>query len=77
MPSATRPAQGRSFLTLLSLMVLVGVEIFAVALSGGWAVAGLFELGELVGYVLMAVFSVIGAYLLLQLWRKAAAAEEG
>lgn len=56
----------------MSLMVLIGIEVFAVALSGGWAVAGLFELGDTIGYVLMAVFGVVAAWLMLQLWRKAA-----
>ncbi|MET0429680.1 MAG: hypothetical protein ABW026_14440 [Microvirga sp.] len=56
-------------------MVLVGVEIFGVALAGGWAVAGLFELGTTMGYVLMALFSLFGAYLLLILWRHCVAVE--
>lgn len=62
-------------LTTVSLMVLIGVEVFAVALSGGWAIAGLFELGDVVGYVLMAIFGVGAAWLMLQLWHKAANAD--
>lgn len=62
-------------LTTLSLMVLIGIEVFAVALAGGWAVAGLLELGDLVGYGLMAAFSVIGAWLMLKLWRRASTAD--
>ena len=46
--------------------------MFGVALSGGWAIAGLFELGDTVGYALMAVFGVGAAWLMLQLWQKAA-----
>lgn len=65
-------AQGGHVLTIVSLMVLVGVEVFAVALAGGWAVAGLFELGDYVGYALMAIFGVGAAWLMLQLWHKAA-----
>ncbi|WP_133770135.1 hypothetical protein [Enterovirga rhinocerotis] len=52
-------------------MVLVGVEVFAVALSGGWAIAGLFELGDYVAYALMAAFSCIAAWLMFHLWQKA------
>lgn len=59
-------------LTTISLMVLIGIEIFAVALSGGWALAGLFELGDHVGYVLMGIFGLCAAWLMLQLWHKAA-----
>ena len=56
---------------MISMMLLVGMEVFAVALSGAWALAGLFELGDAVGYVLMALFSALGAWLMLQLWRRA------
>jgi len=65
----------RNVVTVASIMVLVGVEIFGVALAGGWAVAGLFELGTTMGYVLMALFSLFGAYLLLILWRHCVAVE--
>lgn len=77
MASPTRPAAGRSLVTVLSLMVLIGVEVFGVALSGGWALAGLFELGEVAGYALMALFSAFGLYLMIQLWRRATAVEAG
>ncbi len=76
MAAPSTASRGRSLFTLVSLMVLVGIEVFAVALSGGWAIAGLFELGQTIGYVLMGLFSVLGAYLMLQLWRRAAHAEE-
>lgn len=59
-------------LTTLSLVVLIGIEVFAVALSGAWALAGLFELGDYVGYGLMAAFAAVAAWLMLSLWRKAA-----
>ncbi len=73
----TRPAEGRSYVTLLSMMILVGIEVFAVALSGGWAIAGLFELGDVVGYVLMAAFSIFAAWIMLQLWRRATGLDVG
>ncbi|MGP9820629.1 hypothetical protein ACTZWW_11485 [Salinarimonas sp. NSM] len=52
-------------------MILVGVEVFGVALAAGWAIAGLFELGDTVSYVLMALFSVLGLYLMWGFWKKA------
>jgi hypothetical protein len=61
----------------MSLMVLIGVEVFAVALSGGWAIAGLFELGDVIGYALMAGFGAVAAWLMLQLWRKASGPRQG
>ena len=57
--------------TVISVMILVGAEVFAVALAAGWAIAGLFELGDTVGYVLMAAFSLLGLYAMLILWRRA------
>ena len=34
-----------SFWTIVSVMILVGAEVFGVALAAGWAIAGLFEGG--------------------------------
>ena len=69
-PTSHRP-HGQAFLTTLSMMVLVGTEIFGVAIAGGWAIAGLFELGDYVAYGLMAVFGVFGVWLMVQLWQRA------
>ena len=70
------PAEGvlvnaRNLITILSMMVLVGTEVFAVAIAAGWAIAGLFDLGDTVGHVLMGLFSVFAAWIMLQLWRRA------
>lgn len=70
-----RPLNTRSTITILSLMVLVGTEVFAVAIAAGWAVAGLLELGEHVGYGLMAAFSLFAAWIMLHLWRRATSIE--
>lgn len=56
-------------------MVLVGTEVFAVAIAAGWALAGLFDLGDTVGHVLMALFSLVAAWVMLQLWRRATSIE--
>ena len=60
----------RNLVTIVSVMILVGTEVFGVALAAGWAIAGLFELGETVRYVLMAVFSLAGIYMMVELWRR-------
>ncbi|GJE16167.1 hypothetical protein [Methylobacterium marchantiae] len=65
----------RNLITILSMMVLVGVEVFAAAIAAGWALAGLFELGDTVGHVLMALFSLTAAWIMLQLWRRATSIE--
>jgi hypothetical protein len=73
------PASGslkpRSLLTIVSIMVLVGIEVFAVAIAAGWALAGIFELGDTIGHVLMAVFSLLALYIMVQLWRRATSIE--
>ena len=65
----------RNLITILSMMVLVGTEVFAVAIAAGWAIAGLFELGDTVGHVLMGLFSVLAAWIMLQLWQRATSIE--
>ncbi len=60
-----------NLLTVVSVLILVGAEVFGVAIAAGWAIAGLFELGDTVGYVLMALFSLLGLYAMLVLWRRA------
>ena len=65
----------RNLITILSMMVLVGTEVFAVAIAAGWAIAGLFELGDTVGHVLMGLFSVLAAWIMFQLWQRATSIE--
>lgn len=60
----------RRLIMVISLAILVAVELFGVALASGWAVAGLFELGDIVAYVLMALFSVIAGYGMVNLMRR-------
>lgn len=72
---ASRSLKPRSLLTILSIMVLVGVEVFAVAIAAGWALAGIFELGDTVGHVLMGLFSLLALYIMVQLWHRATSIE--
>lgn len=65
----------RNVVTVISIMILVGAELFGVAISAGWAIAGLFELGHIVGYVLMGLFSLLAGYFLLNLWRRCVTVE--
>ena len=59
----------QSLMTIVGIMILVGTEVFGVAIAGGWAIAGLFELGDTVSYALMALFGALGLYAMLHLWR--------
>lgn len=65
----------RNLITIVSMMVLVGTEVFAVAIAAGWALAGLFDLGDTVGHVLMGLFSLFAAWIMLQLWQRATSIE--
>lgn len=60
----------RTHIMVVSLAILIAVELFGVALASGWALAGLFELGHVVGYILMTVFSGFAAYAMLNLMRR-------
>ena len=59
-----------NLVTLVSVLIIIGAEVFGVALAGGWAIAGIFELGETVRYILMALFCALGGYAMLALWRR-------
>ena len=74
MSEARRPSR-RNLITIVSVLILVGTEVFGVALAGGWAIAGLFELGDTAAYVLMGLFSLIGLNAMLALWRNSVAIE--
>ena len=65
----------RNVITVISIMIMVGAEVFGVAIAAGWAIAGLFELGDYVGYGLMALFSLFAVYILVNLWRRCVAVE--
>ena len=60
-----------NLLTVVSVMILVGAEVFAVALAAGWAIAGLLELGDVIAYALMGLFSPLGLYAMVLLWQRA------
>jgi hypothetical protein len=59
-----KPASRRiiwvNVMTVLSAAILIGAEVFGAAFAGGWAIAGLFDLGETGGYVLQGLFFVLG-----------------
>jgi hypothetical protein len=69
------PLNWKSIITVGSVLVLAGCEVFTIGLATAWAVGGLFEFGDLVTYVVMAVFCVLGAVPLLKLAQMAFAVE--
>ncbi|MBB4019663.1 MULTISPECIES: hypothetical protein [Chelatococcus] len=75
MAEAQKARTSRTLVTLISVAVLVGTEVFAVAIAAGWAIAGIFELGQTVGYVLMGLFALVGLWAMVGFMRQAARAE--
>lgn len=52
----------RNLMTVGSLGLLVGVEVIGAAIAGGWAIAGLLELGTTIEYIFMAVFGALAVW---------------
>jgi hypothetical protein len=65
----------RNLLTVISVTVLVGTEVLAASLAGGWAIAGLLDQGPLVEYAFMIVFTVLGLWGMTKFVRSALAIE--
>jgi hypothetical protein len=57
--------------TVLSATILIGAEVFGAAFAGGWAVAGLFNLGHYGVYGLQALFFVVGLAIMAAFVRNA------
>ncbi len=75
MSASTHRTPAQNLVTIVSAMILIGAEVFGVAFAAGWAIAGMFELGDTVSYALMGLFSLLGAWAMLALWRRAVAVE--
>jgi len=61
--------------TVLSATILIGAEVFGAAFAGGWAVAGLFNLGMYGVYVVQALFFLIGVAVMVAFVRHAQTVE--
>jgi hypothetical protein len=58
-------------LTAISVTIMVGVEVFGLALAGGWALGGLMELGQTLTIAITVVFVGLGAWAMWKFWRQA------
>lgn len=65
----------KNLTTVIAVSILVGTEVFAVALAAGWAIAGLFELGDRIALILMGLFSLAGIWIMLKFVRQALSVE--
>jgi hypothetical protein len=61
---ADKPAGRRiiwvNVMTVLSAAILIGAEVFGAAFAGGWAIAGLLDLGDYGHYALQGLLFVLG-----------------
>jgi len=73
--SNPKPAAQGNILTVVSAVVFVATQVLGVAIAAGWAIAGLFELGNTIGYALMVIFSGAGIYMIRGFWKQATACE--
>jgi len=62
-------------LTVGSAAVIIATEAIATGVAAGWAVAGLFNLGDAGEYGLMALFGALGIYASIRYFRTAAKQE--
>ncbi len=65
----------KNLLTLISVGVLVGTEFIGVAIAAGWAIAGLFQLGNTIALVLMIAFGLVSLYALFEFMKRAISLE--
>jgi hypothetical protein len=73
--AASKPVNWTNALTLLSVAVLVGTELVGAGAAAGWAIGGLFALGEPITHILQAVL-VLAALTGLYYFLRAALAHE-
>jgi hypothetical protein len=65
----------KNLVTLISVGVLVGTEFIGVAIAAGWAIAGLFQLGNTIALVLMMAFGAVSLYALYEFMKRAVSLE--
>lgn len=75
MPNPSRPVTGQvnwtNVITVISAAILIGTEIIGAGFATGWAIAGLFGLGDIGAYVLQALFGLLAAYIIFKFVRRA------
>jgi hypothetical protein len=54
--TADAPINWTNALTLISVAILVGTELIGAGAAAGWAIGGLFQLGDLLTHALETVF---------------------
>ncbi len=71
----TKPINWLNVSTLVSVAILVGTELIGAGAAAGWAIGGLFGLGETIAHALQGVFVILALVGLFYFLRAAAAHE--
>ncbi len=66
---------GKNFLTIASVTILVGTELLGASLALGWALGGMFELPQIWRQILIGFFLLIGVYSVWRFYKLASAVE--
>lgn len=69
--SASRQIIWPSVITVISAAILIGAEVFGAAFAGGWALAILFDLGDIAAHVLQALLFALGVFVMIAFIRNA------
>jgi large-conductance mechanosensitive channel len=69
--SASRQIIWPSVITVISAAILIGAEVFGAAFAGGWALAILFDFGDIAAHVLQALLFALGVFVMIAFIRNA------
>ncbi|MGL5361632.1 MAG: hypothetical protein ACRDBH_02035 [Bosea sp. (in: a-proteobacteria)] len=72
---ATAQTNWKNLGTIVSLAILVGTEVLGVALAAGWALGGIFDLGQTITIAMMVVFAACGVFGMVAFIRNAITVE--
>ena len=67
--AVSRPINWTNAMTLISVAVLVGTELVGAGAAAGWAIGGLFQLGEIITHgleIVLVLFALTGLYYFLR-----------
>jgi ABC-type nickel/cobalt efflux system permease component RcnA len=59
-----------NLITGLSIIVVVGAQVFVVARSAAWALGGYYQLGYAQGLIVQLALGAVGLYLVWLLWKR-------
>ena len=73
--ASPRPINVTNLTTLVSVAILVGTELIGAGWAAGWALGGLFQLGDMLSWALEIGFTLMGVAGLYYFMRAAVRAE--